>query len=93
MNYHTWAEETSARELAEMQRNAALARVKELEGEAAAPDLLAALGEVLSIAEELYRNACRRAGMTDEQAAHAVKRGVPLFLRARAAIRKATATP
>ena len=35
MNYHTWAEETQARELAEMQRNNALARVRELEDEAA----------------------------------------------------------
>ena len=35
MTYYTWAEETQARELAEMQRNNALARVKELEDEAA----------------------------------------------------------
>ena len=37
MNYHTWAEETQARELAEMQRNNALARVRELEEQAAKP--------------------------------------------------------
>ena len=37
MKYHTWAEETQARELAEMQRNNALARVRELEEQATKP--------------------------------------------------------
>lgn len=37
MTYHTWAEETQARELAELQRNNALARVKELEEGASKP--------------------------------------------------------